>query len=342
MSPRSWRSSKTLLYGVRNRDCPEDQMSYGACADTRYSEMPGYGVLGFPEEQLNDLTEWVVDLAGGDADPAAVARAEPLAPLCAECHGDDSYGYVPYGGPNLRDDIWLYGSDRDIVYDVIANGRLGVCPPWADTLDAATIKSLAVYIWNTSFGALTCGSEFPPSGRQPLAELHRGGRRATCVAVRCPKRYWRSRNSLTWSFEIAGDRLHGIDHAVVDGGQVGPFLPGQVRRVDHLREAFQVLFARRHEGSNRRLVVDHLVHGRRGGVDNGRASGGTQLIHQVGQAGEGELGGLAFHRFRNQFEVGIQGLCESGDDRRRRRAGIAPVRPRRRSHRSPRWQPGSR
>ena len=45
---------QTLLYGIRNRDCPEDQMSYGACSDTRYSEMPGYGVvpsdgdLGFP------------------------------------------------------------------------------------------------------------------------------------------------------------------------------------------------------------------------------------------------------------------------------------------------------
>ena len=143
---------QTLLYGVRNRDCPEDQLSYGACADTRYSEMPGYGVLGFNEQQLSDLTEWVVDLAGGDADPAAVARAGPLAPLCAECHGDDSFGYVLYGGPNLRDDIWLYGSDRDSIYDVIANGRLGECPPWGSTLDAATIKSLAVSIWNTSLG----------------------------------------------------------------------------------------------------------------------------------------------------------------------------------------------
>ena len=143
---------QTLLYGVRNRNCPEDQLSYGACADTRYSEMPGYGVLGFTEEQLSDLTEWVVDLSGGEADPAAVERAGAFAPLCAECHGDDSYGYVPYGGPNLRDDIWLYGGDRDTVYDVIVNGRLGECPPWAGTLDAATIKSLAVHIWNTSLG----------------------------------------------------------------------------------------------------------------------------------------------------------------------------------------------
>ena len=83
---------------------------------------------------------------GGRASPGNVS------PLCAECHGDDSYGYIPYGGPNLRDNIWLYGSDRDTIHDVLTNGRLGQCPPWADTLDAATIKSLAVYIWNTSMG----------------------------------------------------------------------------------------------------------------------------------------------------------------------------------------------
>ena len=143
---------QTLLYGVRNRDCPEDQLSYGACADTRYSEMPGYGMSGFTEAQLSDLTDWVIDLSGGEADPAAVERAAAIAPLCAECHGNRSFGYVPYGGPNLRDNIWLYGGDRDSIYDVIANGRLGECPPWGGTLDAATIKSLAVHIWNTSLG----------------------------------------------------------------------------------------------------------------------------------------------------------------------------------------------
>ena len=143
---------QTMLYGVRNRDCPEDQMSYGACSDTRYSEMPGYGQLGFTEDQVNDFVEWVVDLSGGEADAAAVERAQATSGICAECHGADSYGYVPYGGPGLRDDIGLYGGDRDTIYDVIYNGRLGVCPPWADTLDAATIKSLAVYIWNTSLG----------------------------------------------------------------------------------------------------------------------------------------------------------------------------------------------
>ena len=45
-----------------------------------------------------------------------------------------------------------HGGDRDSIYDVMANGRLGECPPWGGVLDAATIKALAVYIWNTSRG----------------------------------------------------------------------------------------------------------------------------------------------------------------------------------------------
>ena len=143
---------QTLLYGVRNRDCPADQQSYGACSDTRYSEMPGYGVNGFSDEQIADLTEYVVNLSGGEADTEAAARAEGNWVICVECHGEDGFGYVPYGGPNLRDDIWLYGGDRETIIDVIANGRLGECPPWANTLDAATIKALAVYIWNKSTG----------------------------------------------------------------------------------------------------------------------------------------------------------------------------------------------
>jgi len=145
---------QTILYGIRNTDCPEiEELSYyGGCADTRYSEMPAY-LAGdiFDEQQVDDLTEYVIALAGGDADEA-LARAEPLAPLCAECHGADGTGYKPYGGPDLTDDVWLYGSDRDAIYDVIANGRLGHCPAWGRTLDAATVKALAVYIWRRASG----------------------------------------------------------------------------------------------------------------------------------------------------------------------------------------------
>lgn len=145
---------QTLLYGVRNMDCPDiaDVSYYGGCADTRYSEMPGYGALDYGAGQISDLVQKVIDLSGGDADAAAVARAEADWPVCTECHGENGMGYKPYGGPDLTDDIWLYGGDAATLFSVISTGRLGQCPPWGKALDAATIKSLAVYIWNTASG----------------------------------------------------------------------------------------------------------------------------------------------------------------------------------------------
>lgn len=141
---------QTIRHGIRNTDCPliADQALYGSCPDTRYSEMPAYLADGLLDaSQVDDLVEWVVSLSGGDADPEAVERAQAIRGVCAECHGPDGFGYKPYGGPDLTDDVWLYGGDRATIRDVIANGRLGMCPAWGNTLDAATIKSLALYIW---------------------------------------------------------------------------------------------------------------------------------------------------------------------------------------------------
>ena len=147
---------QTILYGVRNEECADiaDVSYYGGCADTRFSQMPGYLEIGvFDEAQLNDLTEFVVSLSDPEADAEAAARGEALSGVCAECHGADNYGYKPYGGPDLTDDVSLFGADRETIFDVIANGRTEKCPPWKDTLDAATIKALAVYIWQKVNGA---------------------------------------------------------------------------------------------------------------------------------------------------------------------------------------------
>ena len=141
---------QTIRYGVRNQDCPavHDQALYGDCPDTRYSEMPAYAALGsLTGEQIRDMTEYVLSLSGQQADAAAVERAKKESGQCVECHGPDGRGYKPYGGPDLTDDIWIYGGDRGAITASIAAGRMGRCPAWVDKLDAATIKSLAVYIW---------------------------------------------------------------------------------------------------------------------------------------------------------------------------------------------------
>ena len=143
---------QTILYGVRNTDCPDDIKRYGGCPDTRFSQMPGYGELGFTDAQLNGLVDYVYSLAGMDHDPAAVESVSDIAGLCSECHGDDGSGYKPFGGPNLTDDIWLFGGTRAQILDVITRGRTESCPAWSGTLSAAEIKALSVYIYNQSMG----------------------------------------------------------------------------------------------------------------------------------------------------------------------------------------------
>jgi len=143
---------QTILYGIRNTDCADDIKRYGACPDTRFSQMPGYGELGFTEAQLNGLVDFVLGLAGQPHDAAAAESVSNLIGLCAECHGDDSAGYKPFGGPDLTDDVWLYGDSREQVYDVIANGRVGICPAWSTTISPAEVKALALTIYQQSKG----------------------------------------------------------------------------------------------------------------------------------------------------------------------------------------------
>jgi cytochrome c oxidase cbb3-type subunit 3 len=143
---------QSILYGIRDRDCPEDTRSYGACPDTRYSEMPSYRALGLDESQLNGLTDYVLGLSGQPHDADAVTSVQSFTRLCVECHGEGGTGYRSFGGPDLTDDIWLYGGSREAIFSSIAEGRLGYCPPYWDKLDAASIKALGVYIYRRYMG----------------------------------------------------------------------------------------------------------------------------------------------------------------------------------------------
>jgi cytochrome c oxidase cbb3-type subunit 3 len=145
---------QTILYGIRDRDCADSVKRYGACPDTRYSEMPAYGseAIGFSDQELDDLVDYVFMLSGQEFSADAVARAAPNSVLCAECHGPDGYGYRPYGGPDLTDGVWLHGGTREQIREVLKNGSLGNCPPWTGKLDMVTIKALAVYLYRKSMG----------------------------------------------------------------------------------------------------------------------------------------------------------------------------------------------
>ncbi len=133
----------TITVGVRSTS-PE----------TRQSQMPSFGRDAMLKPgQIDDLTEYVVHLSGRAADAAAVRRATPLfAQNCAMCHGNEGKGNRQMGAPNLTDNDWLYGPNREDIHGQIWNGRGGVMPTWGGRLSPETIKALAIYVHSLGGG----------------------------------------------------------------------------------------------------------------------------------------------------------------------------------------------
>jgi cytochrome c oxidase cbb3-type subunit 3 len=134
---------QTLKFGIRSPH-----------PDTRQSQMPAYGRDKLLEpKQIDDLTQYVLKIAGQKADAMAAARAEPLfKEQCAACHGDDGRGKREFGAPNLTDKDWLYGGQPADIRAQIVNGRGGVMPAWGTRLDQATVDALAVYVHSLGGG----------------------------------------------------------------------------------------------------------------------------------------------------------------------------------------------
>jgi cytochrome c oxidase cbb3-type subunit 3 len=131
---------QTLKFGIRSGH-----------DETRDSQMAGFGkdkIL--TAEQVNILTDFVIGMHSnkGGSDVAKALYQQN----CSTCHGVNGEGKRDVGAPALNDAIWLYGSDRDTVYDVIYNGRQGVMPYWVGKLDDATIRQLTVYVHSLGGG----------------------------------------------------------------------------------------------------------------------------------------------------------------------------------------------
>lgn len=134
---------KTIAVGVRSTH-PE----------TRTSLMPAFGRDKLLEpKQIDDLTEYVLSIAGQKADAQAAARVQTLfAEQCASCHGADGKGLREFGAPNLTDREWLYGGSKLEIKAQIERGGGGVMPTWGSRLDPMTIDALAVYVHSLGGG----------------------------------------------------------------------------------------------------------------------------------------------------------------------------------------------
>jgi cytochrome c oxidase cbb3-type subunit 3 len=133
----------TIQYGIRwSHD------------ETRVSDMPRYGIDGLLEpKQIDEAAEYVLSLTGQATDAAVAERGKVVfTEQCAACHGENGKGNPELGAPNLTDQVWLYGGDKEAILTSIRTGRGGKMPNWAGRLDPVTIKSLAVYVHSLGGG----------------------------------------------------------------------------------------------------------------------------------------------------------------------------------------------
>ncbi len=97
------------------------------------------------------MVSYVRSLSGlVEADAAAMSAQPMFVALCSACHNADGTGNQALGAPNLTDDVWLYGSSEDVVYETIVKGRNNLMPAHGELLGENRTKILAAYVYSLS------------------------------------------------------------------------------------------------------------------------------------------------------------------------------------------------
>jgi cytochrome c oxidase cbb3-type subunit 3 len=116
---------------------------------------------------IRDVIEYLMYLQQRPANPDAVARGAQVYSNtggCYDCHSADAKGDPAIGAPNLTDRATLYGDgSREALHDSIAHGRQGVCPAWINSLSAAAVREVAVYVYSLSHSS----QSNPPQTKHP-------------------------------------------------------------------------------------------------------------------------------------------------------------------------------
>ncbi|CAH9057989.1 Cbb3-type cytochrome c oxidase subunit CcoP2 [Pseudoalteromonas holothuriae] len=119
----------------------------------RVAAMPPWkAALG--EQGVKEMTAYVLSLSGRKVNQKDADAGKAKFAMCAACHGMDGKGSVahnlPFGAPNLTDNIWLYGGSQRAVEETLNNGRAGVMPAWKDILGEEKVHLLTAYVYSLS------------------------------------------------------------------------------------------------------------------------------------------------------------------------------------------------
>jgi cytochrome c oxidase cbb3-type subunit 3 len=131
---------ETLRVGINSRH-PE----------SRIAQMLAFGRdQMLPRDDILTLTAYVQALSGtADAAIGAeelAAGRTLFADNCAACHGENGKGDTAMGAPDLTDGFWIYGGDRQAIFETLHGGRAGHMPSWEDRLGETDRKILTLYV----------------------------------------------------------------------------------------------------------------------------------------------------------------------------------------------------
>ena len=130
--------AQTIRHGIRAPGHPPSRTGIMPAFKTNAAEMS--------DEEINDLVEYVLSLRGEPVDTLAALRGKENFSWCIDCHGKEARGITAIGGSSLLRKRLQYGATRSNIFQSIALGRAGVCPPWVEVLDEVSIKRLASYL----------------------------------------------------------------------------------------------------------------------------------------------------------------------------------------------------
>ncbi len=154
------------LYGVGAASDIETTVLYGIRAPNRktwnLADMPAFArKIPYAREptippltpgDINDVIAFLDSQSGQKVDAEAATRGGAIFSNrggCYDCHGD-GHGDSAIGGPNLVDNIWLFGGTQKQKFDSIAYGRAGYCPAWVTRLKPGKIREVALYVYSLS------------------------------------------------------------------------------------------------------------------------------------------------------------------------------------------------
>jgi cytochrome c oxidase cbb3-type subunit 3 len=112
----------------------------------RIGNMPAFGaVVG--EEKADQIVSFLTAEPGADSADVAAGKLAYQTSGCLGCHGPTAAeGMAAIGAPSLRDSDWLHGANRELIKDVIMNGRVNQMPAQAGLLGEDRIRVVAAYV----------------------------------------------------------------------------------------------------------------------------------------------------------------------------------------------------